>query len=48
MPIDRNTYENIFYKILTKYRYGNIKLDEEEKKLFIELGYWLNFSMNDI
>ena len=48
MPIDRNTYENIFYKILSKYKSGNILFGDEEKKLFIELGYWLNFSMNDI
>ena len=48
MPIDRNTYENIFYKILEKYKSGNIHFEEEEKKLFVELGYWLNFSMSDI
>ena len=48
MPIDRNTYENIFYKILTKYKNGDIQFGEEEKKLFIELGYWLNFNMHDI
>lgn len=49
MPIDRNTFENIFYKILQKYKSGDIKFDrEEEKKSFKELGYWLNFNMDNI
>ena len=48
MPIDRNTYENIFYKILLKYKGLLISFDEEEKKLFVELGYWLNFNMDNI
>ena len=37
-----------FHKILEKYKSGNIHFEEEEKKLFVELGYWLNFSMSDI
>ena len=48
MPIDRNTYENIFYKILLKYKGLLISFNEEEKKLFVELGYWLNFNMDNI
>lgn len=49
MPIDRNTFENIFYKILLKYKSGDIKFDrDEEKKSFKELGYWLNFNMDNI
>ena len=49
MPIDRNTFENIFYKILQKYKSGDIKFDrDEEKKSFKELGYWLNFNMDNI
>ena len=49
MPIDRNTFENIFYKILQKYKSGDIKFErEEEKKSFKELGYWLNFNMDNI
>ncbi|WP_157153502.1 DUF3536 domain-containing protein [Brachyspira murdochii] len=49
MPIDRNTFENIFYKILQKYKNGDIKFErDEEKKSFKELGYWLNFNMDNI
>ena len=49
MPIDRNTFENIFYKILLKYKSGDIKFDrDEDKKSFKELGYWLNFNMDNI
>ncbi|MEI0526812.1 DUF3536 domain-containing protein [Brachyspira murdochii] len=49
MPIDRNTFENIFYKILQKYKSGDIKFErDEEKKSFKELGYWLNFNMDNI
>ena len=48
MPIDRNTFENIFYKILLKYKSGNLNFNEEEKNLFKELGYWLNFNMDNI
>ncbi len=49
MPIDRNTFENIFYNILQKYRNGNIIFDkDEEKNAFKELGYWLNFNMDNI
>ena len=48
MPIDRNTFENIFYQILMKYKSGNLQFNEEEKKLFKELGYWLNFNMDNI
>ena len=49
MPIDRNTFENIFYKILQKYKSGDIKFErDEEKKSFKELGYWLNFNMGNI
>ncbi len=49
MPIDRNTFENIFYKILLKYRNGYIKFNnDEEKQSFKELGAWLNFNMDNI
>ncbi|PCG19447.1 DUF3536 domain-containing protein [Brachyspira sp. G79] len=49
MPIDRNTFENIFYKILQKYKSGDIKFErDEEKTSFKELGYWLNFNMDNI
>lgn len=48
MPIDRNTFENIFYEILLKYKNGNIIFDNDEKKSFKELGYWLNFNMDNI
>ena len=49
MPIDRNTYENIFYKILLKYKEALIKFnDDKDKQAFKELGYWLNFNMDNI
>ena len=49
MPIDRNTFENIFYKLLLKYRNGSIKFNnDEEKQSFKELGAWLNFNMDNI
>ncbi|WP_300368794.1 DUF3536 domain-containing protein [Brachyspira sp.] len=48
MPIDRNTFENIFYQILQKYRNANIKFNDNEKESFKELGYWLNFNMDNI
>ncbi|MCZ9839840.1 DUF3536 domain-containing protein [Brachyspira hyodysenteriae] len=48
MPIDRNTFENIFYKIILKYKNTDIKFNDEEKASFKELGYWLNFNMDNI
>ncbi len=45
MPIDRNTYENIFYNILIKYKNEEISFNDNEKELFIELAHWLNFSI---
>ena len=49
MPIDRNTFENIFYKIILKYRSEEIKFTKEDEiQSFKELGYWLNFNMDNI
>ena len=48
MPIDRNTFENIFYKIILKYKNADIKFNDNEKASFKELGYWLNFNMDNI
>ena len=48
MPIDRNTFENIFYKIILKYKNTDIQFNDNEKASFKELGYWLNFNMDNI
>lgn len=45
MPIERHTFENIFYRIILKYKNNNIIMNEIEKINFIELGNWLNFNM---
>ena len=45
MPTDRNKLENMFYIITKKYKDGQLKIDESEKKNYIELGNWLNFNM---
>ena len=48
MPIDRNTFENIFYKIILKYKNTDIQFNDNERASFKELGYWLNFNMDNI
>ncbi len=45
MPTDRHKLENMFYFITKKYKDGQLKIDESEKKNYIELGNWLNFNM---
>ena len=46
MPTDRHKLENMFYIITKKYKNGQLKIDESEKKNYIELGNWLNFNMS--
>lgn len=48
MPIDRHTFENMFYRIINKYKTNQISMIDKEKEDFYELGKWLNFNMDVI
>ncbi len=48
MPIERHSIENTFYQIVIMYKNGEIKMDDDEQNMFMELGSWINFNMKSI